>query len=394
MINCTIPIVEVDMQDCVGDTVGKINYNSLALDTTVCNLSSLFYTNDVNVIDAVNNIFYLLSSYSEFNLFETYNTEYKNNIKIAATTVNLLSSFWGSYQFSVQMPINAISLSANDIAVISPKLSSTDNPVDVYNLVNNRLKILSQSYLNNNYRVEKYPTGTIINVCFFLYNITPAIKDPNSNNLDPLVKVKYTPTASFNQNLRTISAKYNRDTVFISTGVVLRFIANNEKWNYIGYYLNDKTSTAEPNHNNIAIYPENLDTQKLASESTTNLGSCNTIKENKWYSLKEYVYGNALYAGTQEKLGKITLTIRTPDNRTSSFSYKANGYSPTTNTGGTDVYLEVNNNIINAYEEYPITKTLVKSWVNPYVDVEGTNFKFRFDRNGVSYNVCGSKSLI
>jgi len=394
MINCTIPIVEVDIQDCVGDTVGKINYNSLALDTTMCNLSSLFYTNDVNVIDSVNSIFYLLSSYSELNLFKTYDIEYKNNIKIAATTVNLLSSFWGSYQFSIQMPINAVSLSANDIAVISPKLSSENNVIDVYNLVNNRLKILSQSHLSNNYKIKNYPIGTIINVCFFLYNITPAIKDPNSNNLDPLVKVKYSPTAYYNFDKRKISAKYTRDSVFISTGVILRFIANNNKWNYIGYYLNDKTSTAEPNHNNIAIYPESLDAQKLASESTNILGNCDTIKENKWYSLKDYIYANAIYSGTQEKLGKITLTIRTPDNKASTFSYKANGYNPTTDTGGTDVYLEVNNNIINAYEEYPIPKTLVKSWVNPYIDIDGTNFKFTFDRNGISYNVCGSKTLI
>ena len=193
MIDCTIPIVEIDMQGCVGDTVGKINYNSLALDTTVCNLSSLFYTNNINLIKISNDLSSLTEQYSSLGILDKFTTDYKNLFLEATTTVNLLSSFWGNFEFSIQIPINAVSLPTSDLSILAPTLSTTNNIDEVYNLVNGKLKVLSESHLNVNYPIKNYPNNTVVNVCFFLYNLVPVIKN-EVTKVDPLIKTKYSPT--------------------------------------------------------------------------------------------------------------------------------------------------------------------------------------------------------
>jgi hypothetical protein len=232
----------------------------------------------------------------------------------------------------------------------------------------------------------------VVNVSFYLYNLIPVI---NTNvPQDPLIKTEYSPVATFNYNNRVINANYHRDNVYVTTGVVLRYFVEDEKWNYMGYYLNDEIKTASANYNAqvIRLLPEvEVNT---ASKNKTILGPCDPIEKNTWYNLNEIIYANAVYTGTSSKLGTIRISLRTPDNQIETFSYKARGYNPTTNTGGTDVILEINGDVINAYEQYPIPKTLVQSWINPFKQIDGVNFKYNPDTSGITFTACASKSLI
>lgn len=382
--SCVLPLVTFNQEDCIGDAVGKFNYNSLALETASCNLSSYLYSTE-----AFTNLPFLLSSFD--GLYDFINTELYNKFKVASTTVNLLSSYWGHYEFSAQMPINGVTLSQNDLNLITFKLS-TVNLQSVDNLVNANLKPISESYLNSEYPATKYLNYSVVNLTFFVYNLIPVIKDP-ATNIDPLIKSKINPT-NYNYTTRSINASYTRDNVYISTGIVLRFMSENGKWLYIGYVVNDDINTASPNYNNQVILQLPEEKPITASESKNILGECEPIKENVWYSSQKYVYANALYSGTSNKLGSITVTLRTPSNISESFTYRANGYNANTGTGGTDVFIEINGNVINVYEQYPIKKTLTKSWINPFSEVVGVNFKYTIDNKGVSFSACASTAII
>jgi len=382
--SCVLPLVPFNQEDCIGDTVGKFNYNSLALETASCNLSSYLYGTET-----FTNLPFLLSSFE--GLYDLINSNLYNKFKIASTTVNLLSSYWGHYEFSAQMPINGVSVSQNDLNLVTFKLS-TVNLQSVDNLVNTNLKPIAESYLNSEYSATNYLNYSVVNLTFFVYNLIPVIRDI-ATNIDPLVRSRINPT-NYNYTTRTIDANYYRDNVYISTGIVLRFISENGKWLYIGYVVNNDINTASPNYNNQVILQLPEEKTITASESKNILGECEPIKENTWYSLQKYVYANSLYSGTSNKLGSITITLRTPSNAFESFTYRANGYNANTGTGGTDVFMEINGNVINVFEQYPIKKTLTKSWINPFSEVTGVNFKYTIDKNGVAFSACASTAII
>ena len=60
MSNLTL---EIYPSDCVGDSSAKHNYNSLVLDTTICNLSSQFFLVDNNFTTVFNDFSSNLSNF-------------------------------------------------------------------------------------------------------------------------------------------------------------------------------------------------------------------------------------------------------------------------------------------------------------------------------------------
>ena len=164
--SCVLPFVYLDSQDCIGDTVGKFNYNSLAIKTTLCNLSS-YYFEFLKHFNELSELQSILESGDG----PTYNDylNIKNNIFMAKTTVNLLSSFWGNYEFSIQIPINSVSLSSNDLSLFAYTLS-TISFANVDNIVNSTLKSVSELHLNSNFPPKNYFNYTVVNVSFYVYN--------------------------------------------------------------------------------------------------------------------------------------------------------------------------------------------------------------------------------
>jgi hypothetical protein len=393
-MNCTIPVLEINKEDCIGDSLGKHNFNALALDTIVCNLSTQFYNKpEINFEKIKNEITDLIAYYGSMQYY--IKDVFKNDMSYVSSTVNLLSSFWNNYEFSILIPINAISMNDNDLAILAPVLPSV-SPASLDAIANTTLKTLADIELSTNYNAISYPNNTIINVGFFLYNLVPVISDTNGN--DPLTKVTYSPSPTFNFTQRSIDATYTRDSIHLTTGVILRYYVSDQKWNYIGYILDDGKSTASPNENVQAIKPPPVNPNEIKTVDNNYITKCNPINAGVWYSADQYIYASGLYTGTSGKLGTITLTFRTAKNQTSIFSYTAGGYNATTNSGGTDVYLEFNGSVINAYEQYPTPKTLVKTWPYPYtsgnIGETGVNFKFTSNNNGVRFTVCGSTGLV
>jgi hypothetical protein len=388
---CTTPVLKINPNECIGDSVGKHNYNFLLLDTSVCNLSSQIYLNQ----NQLSTVAYTLTNLAS--LFQSVMTdvtqEKTEELLLAATTVELLSSYWGNYEFSITLPINAVTLNNNDI-LLCPLLSSVTQQ-NINSIVNGSLKNVCLQELNNNYSAQNFYENTIVNVSLFLYNLIPSLNPAGQETSDSLIRKNYLnnspPVFSFNQ--RQISVNYNRDNVYITSGLILRFIVNNSQWEYMGYVHDSNSSTANPNQNIQAIYQTYTGSLTASSIGSVYLNTCTSVQPNTWYSCDVFAYANAVYAGTSSKLGSITLTLRAPNNQTTVFSYTAPGYSPATNTGGNDVYLEYAGEYIYAYVSYPTQKNLVQTWVNPYYGQTGINFKYTYDGNGVSFNVCASNPV-
>jgi hypothetical protein len=388
IMNCTTPILTIDVQDCIGDSLGKHNYNALNLDTSVCNLSSLIYNGTVNVKSVFNTLSSLMNAYSD--LIAKYDENKLYHISTASTTVNLLSSFWGNYEFSVQYPTNVISLAGENLPIIAPTITDV-NLVNVDAVANNRLKTLANIYLNEKYPATYYNSNTVINVIFFLYNIVPNITDATINDSITVVKTTNASGAisnTFSYNNRVLYADYTRDNVYLKTGVILKYYNSDSKWNYIGYVVDDTIANAPANTNTTAIKPP-TDSSTVITNQANITAECRPVKANTYYPTSNYNYTKGVIAGRSKKLGTVNLTFRTKSHKTSVFSYKATGYNATTNTGGYDAYLEFDSseNTIKAYEEYPTPKTLKQTWNYPYSSETGVNFKYTY-KGGVSFNTC------
>jgi hypothetical protein len=388
-MSCTIPVLTIDKQDCVGDSLGKHNYNAMALDAGVCNLSSLIYKNDTNLSTIFQELSSIVNSYQI--LERKYDESKLYHILTSSTTVNLLSSFWGNYEFSVQYPFNALNLPNESLTVIVPTLS-TVNLQNVDTVVQNRLQILANSFLSQNYPAIKYQTNTVINVIFFLYNLVPNITNATTN--DPITVVKTTNSAgsatnTFTYNDRLLYSKYSRDNVYLTTGVILKYYVQENRWNYNGYLIDNNIKNAPVTPLVPAIVPPTNTTTVTQSDVNT-IVECSPLKNNTYYTVLNYTSSRAFCSGTSKKKAKIILTFRGTDKKVITFEYQANGYNAAAQSGGTDVWIEFNSsdNTIKAYEEHPSAKKLMKTWNYPWSDKIGVNFKYSIG-NGIELSCCG-----
>lgn len=398
---CQIPTLRIDERECLGDSIGKINYNFLVYETFFCNLSTYLAPAIAPITNATTvPIIFSPSPFSRFiqdykyiidNASEFMTDNFRDNIILASNTVSLLSSFWGHYEFSISIPINGISFSQEDRQILAPTLTEPINKQKIDFIVDRSLKGLAEYHLNLFYRAQDYFEGTIINTSFFMYNQIPVLNSPDV--LDPLLRVTFLQNNTFSYNKRDMSVSYTRGSIYFTTGVVLKYALINRKWIYLGYILNDQFFNARPDYNYLVISDTSEEKLKQNLDQNLFLSDCQEIEKNKWYSMQEYAYASALYTGTNTKKGTITLSIKTINNDFKIYTHRPNGHNPNSGTGGTDVYVELFNNIINVYEQFPIPKTLVESFVIPFQNSEGLSFKFGFDNNGVEYTLCASNYI-
>jgi len=250
-MNCIIPILNINIDDCVGDTAGKHNYNALLLDTLICNLSSSLFDESNNV----STIFDDLSSVTKN--FEDLNSKYTetevNHILLNSVVTTSLSSFWNKHEFSIQYPINASIFYGEEIIDLVATNNIIDNVCEETNgniiKINNtqgiefntilpRLKSISLSKLNEEYNpnlTNLYTEGTIVNVIIEIFNYTPNPSDPNH-----LIVNQNTPN-NYSYNERLITSTFTRDNVRVLVNAILKFKLKNKKWEYV-QTLNDKCS--------------------------------------------------------------------------------------------------------------------------------------------------------
>lgn len=225
MNNCIIPTLKIESTDAVGDSAGKHNYNALVLDTNICNLSSQLFL-EYNNIDTV---FQKITSYIETftNIASSYDTTRVYKMSQVASSVKILSSYWNKEEFSIQYPINGALLTETD-TINAPALSAiTQNNITGY--VKSRLKPLADIHLNSNFPATGFIDGSVVNVNFFLYNVSP-----NPSNSKHLQTFNANPNV-FSYLVRHMNVSFFRDNIHFTQGVNLKYYKINSTWNYVGF---------------------------------------------------------------------------------------------------------------------------------------------------------------
>lgn len=233
-MSCSFPVLQISANDCLGDSLGKHNYNALVLDTSVCNLSALLFNSDYNVISVFNQLSALSDQYVQF--MEDYQQQKVYDVLTTTTAVTLLSSYWQVQEFTVQYPINAYSQDQQPLVVLT---LSAVNQNSIVQIIESRLKPLALSYLNANFPVTEYLVNTVINIVFFMHNLTPN-DDPSlgtGDNLGNAQKFLITQThdpVDFAFHKRKMTATFTRDNIHLTKGVTLTYFNQNSAWNYQG----------------------------------------------------------------------------------------------------------------------------------------------------------------
>lgn len=154
---------QIDRQECVGDSVAKHNYNALSLDSFICNLSSEIFNAKNNILSIFNNI---SNNSADFgNVATQFSNQNSANYNVVRTTVNLLSSYWASVEFTVQFEHNLYT--PDDI-----NNYYDGSPINAYTSSTSAVTLLKvgYDYLNSNFPARNFPPYAISNVVIFLYN--------------------------------------------------------------------------------------------------------------------------------------------------------------------------------------------------------------------------------
>lgn len=185
---------QINKDECVGDSVAKHNSNFLALDTSVCNLSSSFFNIRDNYKkhfdDFVSYIPTLTTAYNQFSTKEMF------RYKLVSTASNLMSSYWNKHQFSVQLNTN---LSTAYSSVLVGAFTKSDFQ---------SLCSQSYSYLTKNFPPQNYMLSTTAHVIAYHYNsIQPVMENS--------VNVVATPP-DFTSAQRDMNVNFTKQSVSIS----------------------------------------------------------------------------------------------------------------------------------------------------------------------------------
>lgn len=251
---------EINREECVGDSVGKHNYNAISLDTAICNLSSLMFTNTDNLLTWFNDI--SNSSVALNNNANNFSDESVLRYNLTHTTIDVLSSYWNTSEFTVQFEHNLYTADGN-------LNGASNNPINAYTTSTplTALINITQNYLNNNFPVSAFNTNTRANVIVFLYNTlnvnslsnkTYAIlnnreTEVSNPNLALQLLDDYNPsnlgyyisnnTLQVNNSYgrRSIRVDFFKENVNINNICTVKFIKNNNIWKIIEVILNDTT---------------------------------------------------------------------------------------------------------------------------------------------------------
>lgn len=231
--------LEIYPSECVGDSVGKHNYNTLSLDTIQCNLSSLFFEGTDNLFTDFQNLSTLISNVQQ--LVPLYQNPFKLNS--IYTTVNLLSSYWERQEFSVYYPLNLSVL--NNRSINAPVIGTPDEV----------LVSLAKNYLDKNFPAIDYNDNAIVNVNIFLY----------SNNNKQAITT--TVSQEFSYYNRVMNASLTKQSIHFSQSKIFKYINSDGNWEYIGK-ISDWTINSSPQN----FEPEFPDLTPTSTVLTTSEG--------------------------------------------------------------------------------------------------------------------------
>jgi hypothetical protein len=161
---------EIEATDCVGDSVGKHNYNILSIDTANCNLSSECFLGPNSVLTWFND---LSSTFNNLNwMYTNFSNASMSAYQINHQIITTLSSYWHTPEFTVMYEYNNYSLDGNsnnaypDNLTFNAHFSSA--AINDFNTLSGQLKM----YLSNNFPASTFNLNTRANVVTPIFTLT------------------------------------------------------------------------------------------------------------------------------------------------------------------------------------------------------------------------------
>lgn len=384
---------EILKQECVGDSLGKHNYNILSLDSGVCNLSSKFLTptnNNIPLIQTFNDLS------ANINIYNNNLPQMLNPLRFTRTYagLNLLSAYWIRQEVTVEYEFNASS-------VINKPIDMFIAPANTRTFISEMTSV-AYEYITLNYPVSNFLKSAIMNVVTPIYaNDGQLIKTYSYANsagetvvTDQLPVYENLPTMLPFEEYRYIEGIFEKEDDNFAGTPVIRFLNKNNNWTFVNIIcaaclpaeqLSVVTSTLVDNSGVVTI---NRGTTNLLSNSP-----CSPISFDFLYRKNIYSYATATAIGRNpDKLGTLSLFFFNPQILGSDVIPYAS-VSPTLNEGYHTVTLEWRGGTVSAFESNDSETRLVRTWPVPYGSDSSIAFGFTKDDNAISYSACASKFL-
>ena len=207
----------INLSDCVGDSLGKINYNILYLDTLICNISSTFFEEPDKFYSTFSD---LSENIADFNTFADV-FEFPTRFNLATTATKYLSSFWQKNTVTFTFPVNLYQ--TNDIIK-----SYTDT-----NYPDETLSIMALNKLKSFYPAKNFQINTIANVIFILHSNTTGQTTVILDKEDISVTNRY----------YDITARKN--DVYVKEIKIAKFEINptTKMWTFLNFIVNPNPTT-------------------------------------------------------------------------------------------------------------------------------------------------------
>jgi hypothetical protein len=381
----------IEPYECVGDSLGKHNFNFLGLDSLICNLSSLFFSTSRGNIPLLLTVRDLSSNQKSFN---DNLTQMTNTFRFdrTYTGLNLLSSYWERHDTTISYP--------ND---------RTAGNYFVYNTSETFMPYMTATclrHINLNYPASSYKLNAFFNVVVPVYSnlgsniisYTYTNLDGNSVNTPTMPSFSLVKDTGVGYDYRQINAYYSKGDNNFWTNVILTFENKNKReWSYKGY-INDavkntlKTSGsltapisgADPNPSGAATIevpyynPETgiATTLKfvepnppLGQRTTLVKGNARNIIFNQYYNRDLYFSVEAISQG-----GSLTLTFLSQDGKIFTYEYTEKNSGMARGTyQSKQIILGWDLNQVYAKED----GVIVKTWVMPIPKDVAVNFIYR-----------------
>lgn len=196
-------VYNISLNECVGDSISKHNYNVLSLDTNVCNLSSTFFNIRNNYLSIFSD---LCANIENFNDFAAVFYE-PSDITEASTATRYLSSYWQRNEITITYPVNIYDLDGATKYFVDDGVS------------NDTLSQYALTFLNRSYPSSGFIPKTIANVVFLLFSNTGAVTQ--------------TETSSFGITNKVFNVTQRKNDVYIAKIKILKFINSpNKIWTF------------------------------------------------------------------------------------------------------------------------------------------------------------------
>jgi hypothetical protein len=225
--------LKIDPGECVGDSLAKHNFNLLSLDSTVCNLSSLFFSSFGNEIPLESSFNDLNSNYK---LFNDNLAQMVNPIRfdIMYTGVKMLSAYYTRQELTVQYEFNRYKTDGKpeDCSLIINSSSPT---------FNSSLIQKCDNYITNStiYSLSSYPVGTVINVIYPIFSNDGSIiqryrinKKTSQTDIDTTMQ-ELSVLPIYSSTVRSISGYFTKHDNYIYSIPTFRFVKNSKDWTYV-----------------------------------------------------------------------------------------------------------------------------------------------------------------